>query len=411
MTTFATPPTTSADRWPDVTAVPHAPLRARVARAIVGRAPGRTGVAIQQAGAAPLRAGVGPAMVIHSPQFFDRLGAHLGVGLAESYLAGEWDAADGTDLGDLLTAFAEHLPHLVPGPLRRFRRLVERHRPAHERNSIDGARTNISRHYDLSNELFACFLDDTMSYSAAWFARTEDDLAAAQRAKIDRLLDVAGVGAGTRLLEIGTGWGQLAIQAAGRGATVQSITLSEEQCRLARRRVEAAGLTDRVRIEVCDYRHVAGEYDAAVSVEMIEAVGESYLPDYFDAVARALVPGGRFGLQAITMPHERMLETRHAHTWVHKYVFPGGFIPSREQIDEHAGRAGLEPSGSPLSLRVDYARTLREWRERFTAADDQVDALGFDATFRRLWELYLAYSEAGFRAAQLDDWQLGFTRR
>ena len=348
---------------------------------------------------------------IHSERLFHRLGRDLRVGLAESYLAGEWGPGAGTDLGDLLTAFAEHLGDLVPRFLARFRRLAEPGPPADERNSPDGARVNVARHYDLSNELFALFLDETMTYSSAWFGTADDDLAWAQVAKIERLLDETGVGADTRLLEIGSGWGQLAMQAARRGATVRTITLSVEQQRLARQRIADAGLADRVSVELCDYRAVHDTYDAIVSVEMIEAVGEEYLPEYFDTVAGALVPGGRFGLQAITMPHARVVATRHAHSWVHKYIFPGGFVPSLELIDEHARAAGLVPAAAGLSLRTDYARTLHEWRERFVAARADVLGLGFDEVFVRLWELYLATSEAGFRSRQLDDRQLVFRRR
>ena len=403
----------SPRRWPDVAAVPWAPARARVARAIVGRVARRVDVTIRLPDGS--LAGPGPkgrpVLEIHSERLFHRLGRDLRVGLAESYLAGEWGPGPGTDLGDLLTAFAEHLGDLVPRFLARFRRLVEPAPPADERNSPDGARANVARHYDLSNELFALFLDETMTYSSAWFGTEGDDLAWAQVAKIDRLLDETGVGADTRLLEIGSGWGQLAMQAARRGATVRTITLSVEQQRLARQRIADAGLADRVSVELCDYRAVHDTYDAIVSVEMIEAVGEEYLADYFDAVAGALVPGGRFGLQAITMPHDRVVATRHAHSWVHKYIFPGGFVPSLDLIGEHACAAGMVPAGGGLSLRTDYARTLHEWRERFVAARADVLGLGFDEVFVRLWELYLATSEAGFRSRQLDDRQLVFQRR
>jgi cyclopropane-fatty-acyl-phospholipid synthase len=406
-------PAVSPRRWPDVAPVPWAPARARVARAVVGRLAGRVDVAIRLpdgsfAGPGPDQR---PVMEIRSGRLFHRLGRDLRIGLAESYLAGEWGPGPGTDLGDLLTAFAEHLGELVPRSIARFRRLVEPGPPTRERNSPQGAQANVARHYDLSNELFALFLDETMTYSSAWFAAEGDDLASAQVAKFDRLLDETGVGADTRLLEIGSGWGQLAMQAARRGATVRTITLSVAQQRLARQRIADAGLAERVSVELCDYRAVHDTYDAVVSVEMIEAVGEEYLADYFDAVAGALVPGGRFGLQAITMPHARVVATRHAHSWVHKYIFPGGFVPSLDLIEGHARAAGLVPAAGALSLRTDYARTLREWREGFIGARADVRGLGFDDVFVRLWELYLATSEAGFRSGQLDDWQLVFRSR
>jgi cyclopropane-fatty-acyl-phospholipid synthase len=355
-----------------------------------------------------------PVMQIHHPAFFDRVGVDHKLGVGEGYLAGEWGPGPGTDLADLLAPFAERLTDIVPAGLRRFRRLVERRHPRHEDNDRAGARANIARHYDLSNELFATFLDETMTYSAAWFDQrtgTEgfEGLAQAQRRKVDGILDLAQVGPQTRLLEIGSGWGQLAIQAAGRGAWVDTITLSREQQTKALERVAEAGLSDRVRVMLRDYRDLGelGEvYDAVASVEMIEAVGERYWPDYFRAVASVLAPGGWFGLQAITMPHQRMLDSRHAYTWVHRYVFPGGLIPSREAIAEQAAAVGLTVLDE-RSLGADYAHTLRLWRERFLDQAAAVRELGFDELFTRVWEFYLAYSEAGFRSGHLDVWQLG----
>ncbi len=206
------------------------------------------------------------------------------------------------------------------------------------------------------------------------------------------------------MLEIGTGWGELAIRAARRGASVRSITLSEEQRVLARARVAAAGLADRVDIDLCDYRAATGTYDAVVSVEMIEAVGFDFLDEYFATLDRLLAPGGRVGLQAITMPHDRMIASRDTYTWIHKYVFPGGQIPSVEALTAAAGSAGLDVVDS-LAFGPHYAETLRLWRERFGAVAGEVDALGFDATFRKMWTFYLAYSEAGFRAKYLDVYQ------
>ncbi|MGW7316039.1 class I SAM-dependent methyltransferase, partial [Streptomyces sp. NPDC054865] len=267
---------------------------------------------------------------------------------------------------------------------------------------------NVQHHYDLSNELFDLFLDPSMTYSSAVFtafpARPEA-LEAAQHRKIDRLLDLAGVGPDRRVLEIGTGWGELALRAASRGADVVTLTLSAEQRDLAIRRIAEAGLSDRVSVRLQDYREARGTYDAVVSVEMIEAVGADYWPVYFRSLRDALAPAGRIALQSITMPHARMLLTDRTHTWISKYVFPGGLIPSRRAIEEHAGRAGLGIV-SDEGYGDHYAETLRLWRERFTSRADEVADLGFDVTFRRMWELYLAYSEAGFRSHYLDVRQL-----
>ncbi|MET9888217.1 cyclopropane-fatty-acyl-phospholipid synthase family protein [Streptomyces sp. NPDC006430] len=353
--------------------------------------------------------GSGPSLTVHDPDaFFRRIGAHGLIGFGESYMAGEWDS---DDLTGVLTVLASHVDALVPAPLRRLRGAWVRRRPEDQRGSRAGARHNIHRHYDLSNELFALFLDETLSYSSAVFtafpARRET-LAAAQHRKIDRLLDLACVGPGTDLLEIGTGWGELALRAAARGARVTTVTLSAEQQHLARRRIAAAGLADRVDVELRDYRDVHGRYDAVVSVEMIEAVGMEFWPTYFTALRGAVAPGGRIALQAITMGHEQMLNTARTHTWISKYVFPGGLIPSREAIEEHAAGAGLRII-SDQGYAEHYAQTLRLWRERFTDRADEVAALGFDATFRRMWEFYLAYSEAGFRSRYLDVRQLLLT--
>jgi cyclopropane-fatty-acyl-phospholipid synthase len=238
-----------------------------------------------------------------------------------------------------------------------------------------------------------------------------DDLAAAQRRKIDRLLDRAQVGEGTRLLEIGTGWGELALRAAARGADVVSVTLSAEQKRLAEERVAAAGFTDKVRVELKDYRAVEGEYDAVVSVEMIEAVGYEYWPVYFTTIDRLLAPGGRAAIQAITLPHERMLASRRSYTWIHKYIFPGGFIPSVRAIEDITARETGLRVRERFSMGDSYAQTLRLWEERFTSRHDEVAALGFDETFERMWRFYLCYSRAGFQAGYLDVQQFLFDRR
>ncbi|MBP5889694.1 MULTISPECIES: class I SAM-dependent methyltransferase [Streptomyces] len=398
-------------RWPDIVTVPPASrLRTAVTALLVRRALEGLPLRVRFAGSDMAGLG-GPLLEVRDPgAFHARVGADGLVGFGESYMAGEWDAPD---LVAALTVLAAHTAELIPAPLQRLRGVWAPRHPHDERNTPDGSRANISRHYDLSNDLFALFLDDTLTYSSALFRgfpATWDLLAAAQHRKIDRLLDLADVGAGTRLLEIGTGWGELALRAAVRGARVTSLTLSREQQALALERVRAAGLQDRVSIELCDYREARGQYDAVVSVEMIEAVGADFWPVYFRTLDERLAPGGRAALQAITMPHERMLATRSTFTWIHKYVFPGGFIPSTTAIEETVH----DHTGLHLARRdafgPHYAETLRLWRERFTRRADEVDALGFDETFRRLWTFYLAYSEAGFRSGYLDVQQYLFTK-
>ncbi|WP_306319090.1 MULTISPECIES: class I SAM-dependent methyltransferase [unclassified Streptomyces] len=399
------------DRWPDVAATPTASAaRTAVAAAVVRHALRRLPLRVRFADGSELGLG-GPLLCIHRPDAFHaRIGLHGLIGFGESYMAGEWDAPDPVAA---LTVLAAHVAELVPAPLQRLRGLWARRQPSARRNTPAGSRSNISHHYDLSNDLFALFLDETLSYSSAVFRGLPahwDLLADAQRRKVDRLLDLAEVRDGSRVLEIGTGWGELAIRAAARGARVTSLTLSAEQRELALERIAAAGLTDRVGVELCDYREARGTYDAVVSVEMIEAVGAEFWPTYFRTLDARLAPGGRAALQAITMPHDRMLAGRSTYTWIQKYIFPGGLLPSVEAITESV----RDHTGLTLARRdgygAHYAETLRLWRERFTERADDVDALGFDETFRRMWTFYLAYSEAGFRSGYLDVQQYLLTK-
>ncbi|MFE7806150.1 class I SAM-dependent methyltransferase [Streptomyces sp. NPDC057430] len=403
----AAPGTVAPASRPDVVEPPRvSALRTAVARRIVERAFARIPLRVRHADAGvpgvPATPGAAPTLTLHDPEAFHRrIGADGLIGFGESYMAGEWDS---DDLVGVLSVLATHVDDLVPAPLRRLRGAWVRRRPAHQRNTPEGARDNIHRHYDLSNELFALFLDASMSYSSAVFAAfpaSPATFTAAQHRKIDRLLDLAGVGPGTRLLEIGTGWGELALRAAGRGARVLTVTLSEEQGELAHARIAAAGFSDRVTVELRDYRDVKGSFDAVVSVEMIEAVGAEYWPAYFATLDRLLAPGGRVALQSITMEHDRMLRTARTHTWISKYIFPGGLIPSREAIAAESAAVGLRIT-EDTGYGDHYAETLRLWREAFVRRADEVAALGFDRVFRRMWELYLAYSEAGFRSRYLD---------
>ncbi|MGH9000846.1 MAG: class I SAM-dependent methyltransferase [Acidimicrobiia bacterium] len=407
---------TDAWRWPDVEQVPAGAVRGRIAWTLLRRAVRRLPVRICMPDGTNIGGGGprDPIMHLVRPECFARrLGASGLIGFGEAWMAGDWDT---DDLVGVLTVFAGQVSALIPPRLQRLRdRALPRH-PRDEVATVGGARANAAHHYDLSNDLFALFLDPSLTYSAALFPTdhpteaTFGELEAAQATKIDRLLDGAGVSSGTTLLEIGTGWGELAIRAAARGARVHSVTLSEEQRDLAVRRVAAAGHAGSVTIELCDYRDVEGTYDAVVSVEMIEAVGAPFWGGYFAAVDCHLSPGGRVGLQAITMPHDRMLVSRHTYTWMQKYIFPGGLIPSVEAIEEAvAARTALRPLDR-IAFGSHYAHTLALWRERFEAAAAAVADLGFDATFRRMWSLYLAYSEAGFRSGYLDVHQFLFEK-
>jgi cyclopropane-fatty-acyl-phospholipid synthase len=340
-----------------------------------------------------------PLMRVRSDDFFRRLGADGLVGFGEAFMAGDWDA---DDPAAVLTPFAARMDRLVPAWMQRLRHHYVRHQPSSERNTRTGARDNIRRHYDLSNDLFALFLDETLTYSCARFSHPGESLADAQRRKIDVLLDKTGVALGSRVLEIGTGWGALAVRAAQRGASVTTLTLSDEQAVVARQRAARAGVAGRVDVQLRDYRDVEGRYDAIVSIEMIEAVGYEYWPTYFATLDRSLAPGGKVGVQAIVLAHDRMLATRDQYSWISKYIFPGGALPSLRAIEEIVRRDTGLRIDSVEAFGADYARTLRGWRERFDAHAREVDALGFDATFRRMWDFYLAYCEAGFATGYLD---------
>jgi cyclopropane-fatty-acyl-phospholipid synthase len=424
VTTTPSRPQTSR-MWSELDSVPSglkADVAARIARRIFHAAVRRLPVTVHEAGRT-YGAG-GPEMVIHRPaEFYARVGADGLIGFGESYLTRSWDAED---LGGFLTVLAAELPTLVPQWMQTMRAAYVRRPPRAQKNSEKNTRTNISHHYDLSNDMFRLWLDETMSYSSALFdtslvdhgdhrqaAPPEGDaepLAEAQARKIERLLDQAAVGEGTRVLEIGTGWGELAIRAARRGATVHSVTLSSEQLELAEERIAEAGYAEQCTIELLDYRAVQGQYDAVLSVEMIEAVGHEYWGTYFRTIDRVLAPGGKVGIQAITMPHDRMLATRSTWTWINKYIFPGGFLPSVQVIDEITRAETSLRISDRLSMGRHYAETLRRWDTTFAAASEQVRALGFDETFERMWHFYLEYSRAGFASGYIDVQQLTFER-
>lgn len=417
-------PPLSVDHWSDISPLrrgPKARISTAIARRIFFQVADRLGISVSVDGT--------PAdLVLHRPEeFFARLGNDGLIGFGEAYMTGAWDAED---LGGTLTVLCREIGSLVPMWMQRMRAVYVARPPRAQRNSTRNTRKNIAHHYDLSNDLFGLFLDRTMSYSAAMFdtdsvtdagrtvlapPRPGSDLAEAQARKIEAILDAADVGPGTRVLEIGTGWGELAIRAARRGARVRSVTLSSEQQALARARFADAvadeGLrADAVQVDLLDYRAVEGEYDAVVSVEMIEAVGYEYLPSYFRTIDRLLAPGGKVAIQAITMPHDRMLATRRTWTWIHKYIFPGGFLPSTELLDEVTReQTSLRLTGR-TTFGSHYAETLRQWDTTFMAAHAEVLDLGFDETFRRLWHFYLEYSRAGFASGYIDVQQLTFAR-
>jgi cyclopropane-fatty-acyl-phospholipid synthase len=403
-----------AGRWPDIAVLPRSPLRAAIAKQLFRYAVRRIPLRVVEPGDTSYGGGTSadPVLRLVRPAaFYRRTGATGTIGFGEAYMAGDWTT---DDLPGVLAAFAGNMRSLVPAGLHQLRNAVLSVQPRHHDNTIEGARRNIQRHYDLSNDLFRLFLDETMTYSSAIFEGephdAPDDLPTAQRRKIDRLLDAAGVRSGTRVLEIGTGWGELALRAAARGADVTSLTISTEQAALARERIAAAGLTDRAHVLLQDYREVTGRFDAVVSVEMIEAVGANHWTTYFRTIDRVLAPGGRVGLQAILQHDDTVRATQDTYTWIRKYIFPGGQIASVEAIERTLRAHTALRVADRYTFGRHYAETLHRWRTRFEERAADVEALGFDETFRRMWSFYLAYSEAGFRTGYLDVAQFTLTK-
>lgn len=345
---------------------------------------------------------------IHDDRFFLRLLLRGEMGAGESFVAGDWSADSDDALVDVIRVFLRGTrARGVESPLTRLVQLpsLARHRRA--ANTLDGSQRNIHAHYDLGNDFYRLFLDEeTFAYSCAIYPAPS--LADAQRAKLDRLCDWLDLSPRDHLLEIGCGWGGMAIHAARtRGCKVTAITLSREQHAHASAAVSRANLADRISVELRDYRTVSGTFDKIVSIEMLEAVGYEYLPQYFAICARLLHPGGRLALQSITMPDERFAAYRKRVDWMQTYIFPGSLIPSVPVVQRAA--AGTFRITQADDIGPHYAPTLREWRRRFVAALPRVRAK-FDEPFIRTWLLYLAFSEAAFEERTLQNHQLLLAR-
>jgi cyclopropane-fatty-acyl-phospholipid synthase len=319
-------------------------------------------------------------------------------GAAKAFIDGDWTSAD---LTETCRFFDRNRAASTPAALGRAQAGFERLRRAMRANTRAGSRRNIEFHYDLGNDFFRLWLDPNMSYSSALWRQPDETLEQAQVNKFDRIADLAGVGDGASVLEIGCGWGAQARMLAQRGAHVKGVTLSPSQLGFARELIASAGVRDRVSLCLEDYRDQAGQYDAIVSIEMAEAVGEEFLPGYFETIRRNLKPGGRAVLQIITISEDRMDGYRRNPDFIQKHIFPGGFLPSRDMLRRLAADEGLSIELAE-SFGSSYARTLAEWRARFEDAWPAIERQGFDARFRRMWNYYLSYCEAGFLEGAID---------
>jgi cyclopropane-fatty-acyl-phospholipid synthase len=342
-------------------------------------------------------------------RFFRRILTAGDIGNAESYMDGDWEASDLVELCRLYLLDQSMLDARSAWTvLARARHALIRWS---QKNTRAGASRNIRQHYDLGNDFYRLFLDDSMSYSCAIFERPDATLEEAQRAKIERICRLLEPRPGHEVLEVGSGWGALAIHLAREhGCRVTSITLSEQQLELAHRRVAEAGVADRVEVRLSDYREVGGAYDRLVSVEMLEAVGYEYLGTFFETCARRLRPDGRMALQSIVFSDQGFDAYRRDFDFIRKHVFPGGLCPSLYEIN----RAVKERSDLRIVAADDigphYATTLRHWRQRFLARLEEVRALGFDESFCRMWEYYLACCEAAFSVRHVGNLQLGLVK-
>jgi len=336
-----------------------------------------------------------------------RLALSGSVGWYKAWEAGEWTSPDPVKLFELFSLNARPLGDIgrAKGPFRLVNFLAHRLRDNGRRN----ARTNIAAHYDLGNDFYSAWLDRTMTYSSARFETGREELDTAQLHKVATLLDRLNLKPGDRLLEIGCGWGTLAIEAARRGAEVVGLTLSREQKDWAERRVAEEGLQDRIDIRLQDYRDVHGSFDAVASVEMVEAVGERWWGAYLDCIARNLKAGGRAALQFISIDHALFDRYRRSADFIQAYIFPGGLLVDEPRFEELARGRGLGWSGR-TGFADDYAETLRRWRDRYDEAVKRGALHGFDEAFHRLWRYYLMYCEGGFRGRAIDVAQVTMAR-
>lgn len=345
---------------------------------------------------------------IHNPDIFARLIREGDLGFCDAYLDEWWSTPDLQAFMDLVHADNEDIYDGFPG--QGLVRAFERFRFWLQRNHRKQAKKNISYHYDLGNDFYGLWLDDTMTYSSALFETGQESTEKAQIAKYASMVDEMGAQPGDHILEIGCGWGGFAEYAAKeRGLKVTGLTISEEQFKYAKERIEKAGLSDKVDFKLQDYRDETGHYDGIASIEMFEAVGEKYWPAYFDTVRERLKPGKNATLQIITVQDRRWDVYKRGVDFIQKYIFPGGMLPSPMALREQVAKAGLSVEKS-IEFGQSYNITLRRWHETFNEKWDQIAKLGFDDRFRRMWNFYLTSCAATFESGNCDVTQITIKR-
>jgi cyclopropane-fatty-acyl-phospholipid synthase len=350
------------------------------------------------------------AIRVRNPRFYSDAVFGGTTGAGESYMHGAWDCDNLTGLVRLMVVNRDLMNDVDSGWSRLSAPLLQL---AHRlnRNTAAGSRRNIAAHYDLGNDFFQLFLDETMAYSCGIFPRADASLLEASTAKFDAACSKLNLGPGQRLLEIGTGWGGLALHAARRyGCHVTTTTISREQYEFATEKVAQAGLSGRIRLLLEDYRELKGQYDALVSIEMIEAVGHQYLDTYFRRCSGLLKPGGAMLLQSITIRDQFYEQARRSVDFIKRFIFPGSFIPSVQALTASIARCTDMKLSNLEDIGPHYARTLKLWRQRLMARQSEVRALGYPDSFIRMWDYYLCYCEGGFEERQLGDVQMLLTK-
>ena len=339
-------------------------------------------------------------IAVHNPKFYYNILKGGSTGLAECYVRDEFTTSDLTSLIEL-TARNIDLTHRFSGVLR-IKFLKNLFKNIFFSNTKKKSKEYISKHYDLGNEFFSIWLDKTLTYSSAIYEKPNDDLSNAQINKYNKLIKLIKPKSGDKILEVGCGWGGFAEHLAkNHDVKLDCITISKKQLDFAKKRIFNSGLNEKVDVKFLDYRDIKGQYDSIASIEMIEAVGEKYLNKYFSMIKNNLKPAGIGAIQAIIIKDELFDQYRNSEDFIQKYIFPGGFLPSLQSIKDHTKKSGLELTGYN-SYGIHYSNTLKKWRENFTNSWSDISKQGFDQSFKKIWDFYFSYCEAGFKSKNID---------